>query len=400
MNVFQLAVSLLVQATLLSARWAGRRRRLCLEEVAGVADHSRLAELRARILFLEDTLALRDAHIDVLERRLTKSRTRRPYEPILRVRILWLAEYFQIPRRQLRQCLGVSRASVHRWLKSLQAGLCSGCGRRREPANKTSEEIAALVWEVFCENPTWGRHRIAMALWAVGVFASPTAVRDILLRPRPEQPAPAVQARKRRRRRSVRITAKRPNHTWSLDKTRVYRWGIWPTWVLVAVDHFSRKVVSVSPLYGSDVDWSIEGMKKAFREHGPPAEMISDSDPVFACLAFRDLLRRWGVGQRFGKLGEPGSVPVTERAILTLKQEWLDRVAILRGADHLEQLLSDFALYYNEYRGHMTLGGAIPNAVHTGQQWRRPERSAKVLPARMERRYFAEVRVTAFRLAA
>jgi len=48
----------------------------------------------------------------------------------------------------------------------------------------------------------------------------------------------------------------------------------------------------------------------------------------------------------------------------------------------------------------MTLEGAVPDAVHTGQHWQRPERSAKALPVRMERRHFAEVRVTAFRLAA
>ncbi len=345
-------------------------------------------------------MALRDAHIEVLERRLGKSGARRPYQPTLRLRILWLAEYFQVPRRQLRQSLGVSRSSVHRWLKSLRKGLFGRRCGRRGPANRTPEVIASLVWEVFSQNPNWGRHRMAMTLWAMGVFVSPTAVRDILLRPRPEQPAPAVQAAKRRRRSPVRITAKCLNHTWSLDKTRVYRWGIWPTWVLVAVDHFSRKLISVSPLYGSDADWVIEAMEKALNQHGPPAEIISDRDPVFTCQAFRDLLRRWGIRQRFGRLGEPGSIAVTERAVLTLKEEWLSRVPILRGADHLEQLLSDFAVYYNEYRGHMTLEGAVPDAVHSGQHWQRPERSAKGVPVRMERRHFTEVRVTAFRLAA
>ena len=400
MNVFPLAVSLTVQAMLLNAKWAGRRRQLCLEQAAGVADHNRLAELEARVLFLEDALALRDAHVEVLERRLGSRGGRRPYEPTLRLRILWLAEYFQVPRRHIRESLGMSRSSVHRWLRSLRARLPGRWGRRRRPVNRTPDEIASIVWDIFEENPTWGRHRIAMVVWAMGAFVSRTAVRDILLRPRPEQPAPEVQATKRRRRSPVRITAKCPNHLWSLDKTRVYRWGIWPTWVLVAVDHFSRKVVSVSPLYGSDVDWVIEAMEKALNQHGPPEEIISDRDPVFTCQAFGDLLRHWGIRQGFGRLGEPGSIAVTERVILTLNEEWLGRVPILRGVDHLEQLLSDFAVYYNEYRGHMTLKGAVPDAVHTGQHWQRPERSAKALPVRMERRHFAEVRVTAFRLAA
>jgi hypothetical protein len=93
-------------------------------------------------------------------------------------------------------------------------------------------------------------------------------------------------------------------------------------------------------------------------------------------------------------------VPVAERGILTLKKEWLRRVAIIRGADHLEVLLSEFAVYYNEYRGHMTLGGSTPDVIRRRRPWERPERSAKTLPPRVERRHFAETRVTAFRVAA
>ncbi len=144
----------------------------------------------------------------------------------------------------------------------------------------------------------------------------------------------------------------------------------------------------------------IEAMESAFRRYGAPIELVSDKDPVFTSAAFQQLLRRWGVRQRFGTLGRHGSVAVTERAILTLKGEWLRRVAIIRGADHLEQLLHEFAVYYNEYRGHTTLGGATPDVIHRRVHWARPDRSAKTLPPGVERRHFAEARVTAYRVAA
>jgi putative transposase len=257
-----------------------------------------------------------------------------------------------------------------------------------------------LVWEVFDQNPAWGRYRIAMTVWALGVFVSPSTVRNLLLGPRPERPSRAVASARKHRRGPVRIRVSSSNQVWSLDRTRVYRWGIWPTWVLVAVDHCSRKLVSVSSLYGSDGGWVIEAMERAFRRHGPPTELVSDRDPVFTSAAFQQLLCRWGVRQRFGTLGRYGSVAVAERAILTLKEEWLRRVSIIRGADHLEQLLRESAIYYNRHRGHMTLGGATPDVIHRGLEWERPDRSAKTLPARVERRHFAEARVTAFRLAA
>jgi len=73
---------------------------------------------------------------------------------------------------------------------------------------------------------------------------------------------------------------------------------------------------------------------------------------------------------------------------------------VIRGLDHLGQLLRDSAVYYNEYRGHATLGGAVPVVIHRGEQWSRPEKSAKTLPGNIAHRVFADTRITAYRLAA
>jgi hypothetical protein len=90
---------------------------------------------------------------------------------------------------------------------------------------------------------------------------------------------------------------------------------------------------------------------------------------------------------------------VTERVIRTLKSEWLRRVPVIRGLDHLEVLLADFVCYYNSWRPHTTLDGAVPERIHAGQHWQKPARTAKAVPAHIERRFFPETRVTAFRLA-
>ena len=196
------------------------------------------------------------------------------------------------------------------------------------------------------------------------------------------------------------IVARYPNHVWSVDRTRVFRWGIWPTWMLVAIDHFSRKVVACCPLEGPNAGWMVGAMEDVFSQHGAPRHLISDQEGVFTSDAFRDLLIPWDVKHRFGAVGKHGSIAVTERVILTLKHEWLKRVPVIRGLDHLGQLLGDFVLWYNEYRGHATLGGAVPSMIHRGGQWTKPAKSAKTLPTNVECRVFADTRVTAYRLAA
>lgn len=113
-----------------------------------------------------------------------------------------------------------------------------------------------------------------------------------------------------------------------------------------------------------------------------------------------ELLTEWNIKQRFGAVGKHGYIAVAERAILTLGQEWLRRVAVIRGLDHLGQLCDDFAEYYSRWRGHSTLGDAVPSVIHRGGVWQRPDRSAKTLPGNIERRLFPGTRVTAFRLAA
>jgi len=141
-------------------------------------------------------------------------------------------------------------------------------------------------------------------------------------------------------------------------------------------------------------------MEGAFAKHGAPKYLISDQEGVFISDAFRDLLIPWDVKRRFGAVGKHGSIAVTERAIWTLKYEWLKRVPVIRGLDHLAELLGDFVLWYNDYRGHATLGGAVPSVIHRGEQWSKPEKSAKILPLNFERRVFAETQITAYRLAA
>jgi hypothetical protein len=98
-------------------------------------------------------------------------------------------------------------------------------------------------------------------------------------------------------------------------------------------------------------------------------------------------------------VGQHGSIAVTERVIWTLKHEWLNRVAVIRGLDHLSRLLDDFMLYYDGYRGHMARGGALPAVLYRGNEWHKPPRSAKTLPGTIERLAFRDVRVTAYRLA-
>jgi len=50
-------------------------------------------------------------------------------------------------------------------------------------------------------------------------------------------------------------------------------------------------------------------------------------------------------------------------------------------------------------RPHTTLRGAVPDLIHVRQQWSVAPKTAKAVLAHIERRFFPETRVAAFRLA-
>ncbi len=75
---------------------------------------------------------------------------------------------------------------------------------------------------------------LARSVWNL----SPSFVRRVRHeKPVPTQPLPRAAG--------PHVTARYPNHVWSVDRTRVWRWHLWPTWASVAVDHYSRMVTAV-----------------------------------------------------------------------------------------------------------------------------------------------------------
>jgi transposase len=116
----------------------------------------------------------------------------------------------------------IAKSTLYRWLHAAEEGDLGERRSRIESPRKTTPEMARMIWEIFEENPLFGRKRIANILWLLGVFVAASTVRNVLLRPRPKRTpaaakAGAVQEKPRQ------IVARYPNHVWSVDRTRVWR---------------------------------------------------------------------------------------------------------------------------------------------------------------------------------
>jgi transposase len=275
-QVIQTAAALMVRSMVLSAQAAGQQRLLFLQQAVATSDTvGEVARLRDEIRRLQS------------ENRLLKARDadaprRKRYTPMQRLQILWHLEYFGIPHSKVTEHFLIARSTLYRWLHAAEKGELGERKAKRESPRKTPADLARMIWEMFEENPYVGRHRIASMLWLLGVFISASTARNILLQPKPKK-TPATAKAQEAPATPREIVARHPNHIWSVDRTRVIRWGLCPTWVLVASDHFSRAVMAVVPLEGPNAGWTVEAMEEAFAEHGAPKHLISDQECSLEC---------------------------------------------------------------------------------------------------------------------
>jgi transposase InsO family protein len=390
-DIITYAITLIIKSAIMAARFSARIRRRSLKRLAAMDTDAKAKE----ILFLKDKVYQLEMQVSILQKRIQKQQKKPRYTLRERLFILWHVETFGIARRKVTEHLGVSRSTLYRWLHQV-----NDARRTRIPANKTPIEIAVLVWEITKSNIDWGRVRIANQLALLNIFISASTVRNILNRPKPRKPGgcPVASMKMREKMEAKSIPAWYPNHVWSIDTTEVLYWGIWPTHVCIAIDHFSRKIMAVTPLEGRNAGWINNALEGAIDRHGSPKHIISDQARVFTGGVFAELLESWNIRPRFGAVGKHGSIAVTERAIKTLKYEWLKRISFIKGIDHLAALCEEFEDWYNHWRPHMSLDGLRPDDVYYNKKSERPRHSAKTVPTNIEQHLFRQTRVTGYRL--
>ena len=176
LDVFNMAVSLLIRAALFAARFSIRVRRRSLKRLMAMYADAKAKE----ILFLKDRVYQLEMQVSILQKHLDKKGKKPRYQVRERLPILWYIEAFQIPRRRVSRYFGIARTTLYRWLHKIEDGESSG-----PAANKTPAEIASLVWEITKANLSRGRIRIANQLRLLGIFLPASTVRNIPRRPRP-----------------------------------------------------------------------------------------------------------------------------------------------------------------------------------------------------------------------
>lgn len=313
-----------------------------------------------------------------------------------KLQIIYFKLRFDISLRKIRQYLPISKTAVINYLKQLQSGISNLASRRRASfisPYRTPVGITGLIWEIHEDNPHWGRWRIALAIWKIGVYVSPSTVRNILNLPKPDYRRPEEKAEKIKRR---EIIGKYPNHIWSIDFTTVYIW-LKPLYILAVIDHFSRKTMILATTFHPTAEWTINRIKETILKYGKPKHMITDKGGQFIAGDFIRFLKVAGICHRYACIRKANGNSKVERFFRSLKYELLN-LYLFFSRTRVNKLLEEYLVYYTEYRPHEALDGRVPNDRYYHRPSDKPDKKDKVIKGAVKRIEFADGLLNAYRL--
>jgi putative transposase len=222
--------------------------------------------------------------------------------------------------------------------------------------------IHELIHRLKREWPRWGTRRIAGQLARLGVKASRTSVQRILRRPRLPRPDDRLLPVS-----MGSLVAKRPNHVWMIDFTRL-RGIVRTVFVGAVIDAFSRKVLAVGVILGApNAQFGARLLRRAIRRYGEPMWLVSDKDPALRSRLLNAVLRRHGIRRRYGAVGRKGSIAVIERMWRSMKQEYVRHLFLYRSTGTIDMRVRRWASWFNAERPHQGLGQLTPDEVYRGR---------------------------------
>jgi transposase InsO family protein len=265
---------------------------------------------------------------------------------------------------------GVSRQSVHAWLRAYRAdGLAGLDARSSRPASspwQAEAVVEAAVCQMRRDHPRWGPLRISFELGKDGCpgrVPSRMTVYRILLRHSLISPV-----RRKRRQDYLRWERPAPMQLWQLDIVG----GVLLTSgaegkVVTGVDDHSRFCVIASVVLRQTDRAVCLALAGALRRYGIPDEILTDNGKQFTGrfgfggeVLFDRICRDNGITHRLTPPRTPTTTGKVERFHQSLRRELLDHCGPFENIHAAQAATDAWVVEYNTVRPHQALDMASP----------------------------------------
>ena len=264
-----------------------------------------------------------------------------------------------LSRRAWRRSAFVRPGTLLRWHRELVARRWT-YPHRRPGRPPTAAGVRVLVVRLARENPSWGYRRIQGELVGLGIRLAPSTVWTILkeagIEPAPRRREPSWSEFLRAQAASIL----------ECDFLTVDTLFLKRFYVLFFIELATRRVRLAGITTNPDGRWVTQQARNLLMdlddEGVRPRFLIRDRDSKFS-RDFDEVFRSVGIRVIRAPVRAPKARAHAERWVGTVRRECLDRLLIL-GRRHLEHVLAEYLLHYNDHRPHRSLAQRPP--LHTG----------------------------------
>jgi transposase InsO family protein len=273
--------------------------------------------------------------------------------------------------------VGVSRQSVHAWVRRYRAaglgGLADRSHRTVSCPHRASAELEAVVCEMRRAHPKWGALRILHELMRGPARPEPLPSRSTVNRILVRHGLVAGRARRRKRSEYVRWQRPAAMALWQLDivygprlvdpVTGELREGR----IVTGVDDHSRYCVIARVVERATGRAICLAFSEALQRYGAPEEVLTDNGQQFTGrfsrggeVLFDKICRRNAIAHRLTQPRSPTTTGKIERFHQTLRRELLDDARPFVSLLEAQAALDDWVRGYNADRPHQSLDAKGP----------------------------------------
>ena len=310
-----------------------------------------------------------------------------------------------VPVTEVAERYGVSRQTVHAWVKRYQAdgigGLLDLSHRPRKVPAQIDPEVETAICELRRQHPRYGP--VTLLYWLDKKGVSPLPARTTIYRVLVRNNLVMPVARKRRKDRYVRWERDVSMELWQLD----FIGGVFladgsECKVVTGIDDHSRFCVIAKVVRRATGRQVALAFVQAMNVYGAPDEVLSDNGTQFTGrllkpqfrseVLFERICRENDITQRFTKVATPTTTGKIERLHLTMRLDLLDGLPPFEDIAAAQAAFDAWRAEYNEARPHQSLDMAAPASRFVP----RPDTAAElVLPPELsviegERRHVIE----------
>ena len=276
-----------------------------------------------------------------------------------------------VPVTEVAERYGVSRQSVHAWLRRYRDEGPSGLADRSHKVRHHPWQIAAEVESAVCElrraHPKWGPRRLVFEMDRRG---HGTVTRSTVYRVLVRNGLIEPKSRKRRRQDYKRWERPVAMQLWQLDVTAsAFLADGREVKIVTGIDDHSRYCVIAKAVMRATARPVCQAFLDAMSVYGVPDEVLSDNGTVFtgrfikprpAEVLFERICRENGITQRLTRPASPTTTGKIERLHQSLQRELLDDHGPFDSIEALQAALDAWRQEYNTDRPHQSLGMAFP----------------------------------------